>query len=95
MLHYVDFEIFREMMGEVIAVKTFVMDKMAAQMMAAHVVFGCDILLCYFHVRDAIRKHLSGQNSSVIFVVRQTLSAVVFSSTEWLRQTMRKSELHC
>ncbi|KAF7234118.1 hypothetical protein EG68_12435 [Paragonimus skrjabini miyazakii] len=53
------FEIFRDLMGEHITVKTFVMDKMAAQMRAARVVFGCDVLLCYFHVRDAVRKHVS------------------------------------
>ncbi|GAA48614.1 hypothetical protein CLF_101822 [Clonorchis sinensis] len=44
-------------MGEQYPVRSFVMDKLAAQMRAASVVFGCDVLLCYFHIRKAIRKH--------------------------------------
>ncbi|KER31532.1 hypothetical protein T265_02299 [Opisthorchis viverrini] len=51
------FGLFKEMMGEAYPVRTFVMDKLAAQMRGARVVFGCDIMLCYFHVRKAIRKH--------------------------------------
>ncbi|TGZ69987.1 hypothetical protein CRM22_003423 [Opisthorchis felineus] len=61
------FDLFKEMMGEQYAVRTFVMDKLAAQMRAARVVFGCDIMLCYFHVRKAIRKHAHSANSRHIF----------------------------
>jgi hypothetical protein len=45
---------FREMMCKGSTVHTFVMDKMASQMRAARVVFGCDILLCYFHAVGAL-----------------------------------------
>lgn len=53
------FQLFKNMMGQQYQVKTMVMDKMAAQMRAAEIVYGCDILLCYFHVRQAIRSHVS------------------------------------
>ncbi|GAA55109.1 hypothetical protein CLF_106861, partial [Clonorchis sinensis] len=52
------FGLFKEMMGEQYPVRTFVMDRLAAQMRAARVVFGCDVMLCYFHIRKAIRKHV-------------------------------------
>lgn len=52
------FEVFKRMMGQEYRVRTFVMDKMAAQIRAAELVFGCDVLLCYFHVRKAIRGHV-------------------------------------
>lgn len=53
------FLMFQRMMGELIPVRTFVMDKNAAQMRAARVTYRSDILLCYFHVREAIRRHVS------------------------------------
>ncbi|GAA57341.1 hypothetical protein CLF_112558 [Clonorchis sinensis] len=52
------FGLFKEMMGEQYLARTFVMDKLATQMRAARVVFGCDVMLCYFHIRKAIRKHV-------------------------------------
>lgn len=52
------FEIFQQIMGNQHPVKTFVMDKMAAQIRAAISTFGCDVLLCFFHVKEAIRKHV-------------------------------------
>ncbi|GAA55403.1 hypothetical protein CLF_107837 [Clonorchis sinensis] len=53
------FGLFEEMMGEQHPVRTFVMDKLAAQMRAASVVFGCDVRLCYFHIRKAIKKRIT------------------------------------
>ncbi|GAA54049.1 hypothetical protein CLF_111999, partial [Clonorchis sinensis] len=61
------FGLFKEMMAEQYPVRTFVMDKLAAQMRAARVVFGCDVMLCYFHIRKAIRKHTHSANSRHIF----------------------------
>ena len=53
------FQLFRDIMGIQYPVSTMVMDKFALQMRAARVVFGCDVLLCYFHVRQAISKYVS------------------------------------
>ena len=53
------FQLFGDMMGRQYPISTMVMDKFAPQMRAARVVFGCDVLLCYFHVRQAISKHVS------------------------------------
>ncbi|GAA56447.1 hypothetical protein CLF_110911 [Clonorchis sinensis] len=61
------FGLFKEMMGEQYPVRTFVMDKLAAQMRAARVVFGCDVMLCCFHIRKAIKKHTHSANSRHIF----------------------------
>ncbi|GAA54741.1 hypothetical protein CLF_105272 [Clonorchis sinensis] len=61
------FGLFEEMMGEQYPVRTFVVDKLAAQMRSARVVFGCDVTLCYFHIRKAIRKHTHSANSQHIF----------------------------
>ncbi|GAA54916.1 hypothetical protein CLF_106122 [Clonorchis sinensis] len=46
-----------EMMDEQYQVKTFVMDELAVQVRVARVVFGCNVMLCYFHIRKAVRKH--------------------------------------
>ncbi|KER21781.1 hypothetical protein T265_09966 [Opisthorchis viverrini] len=54
------FSLFKDMMGRHYEVKTFVVDKMTLQMRAAKAVFGCDIMLCYFHARQVIRKHCQG-----------------------------------
>ncbi|KER24938.1 hypothetical protein T265_07502 [Opisthorchis viverrini] len=61
------FSLFKDMMGGQYAVKTFVMDKMTSQMRAAKAVFGCDVMLCYFHARQAIRKHTISNHSRHIF----------------------------
>ncbi|GAA57419.1 hypothetical protein CLF_112695, partial [Clonorchis sinensis] len=61
------FGLFKEMMGEQYPVRTFVVDKLAAQMRAARVVFGCDVMLCHFYIRKAIRKHIHAVNSRHIF----------------------------
>ena len=53
------FQLLRDMMGIQYPVSTMAMNKFAPQMRAARVVFGCDVLLCYFHVRQAITKHVS------------------------------------
>ncbi|KAG5444919.1 SNW domain-containing protein 1 [Clonorchis sinensis] len=45
------FDLIKEMMKERYPVKT-VMDKLAAQLRATRVVFGCDIMLRYFSIRD-------------------------------------------
>ena len=37
-------------------IRTFVMDKMPAQLSAFGSSFNADICLCYFHVRQAIRR---------------------------------------
>ena len=49
---------FREMMGDLACrgLQTFVVDKMAAQMRAITDVFHCDLLLCYFHLRQAVKR---------------------------------------
>lgn len=52
------FSIFREVMGEEYKIRTFVMDRMLAQMSAAKYVYGSDIVLCYFHVKKAINRHV-------------------------------------
>ncbi|GAA56557.1 hypothetical protein CLF_111097 [Clonorchis sinensis] len=56
-----------ERMGGQYPVKTFVLDKMTSQMRAAKAVCGCDIMLCYFHARQAIRKHKISNRSRHIF----------------------------
>ncbi|CAI2738914.1 unnamed protein product, partial [Dicrocoelium dendriticum] len=61
------FEAFRDIMGHDIPVRTIMMDKMAAQIRAARAVFQCDILLCYFHIRQAIRKHTNINRSRYLF----------------------------
>ncbi|KAG5441018.1 hypothetical protein CSKR_101247 [Clonorchis sinensis] len=61
-----------EMMGEHYPVRTFVMDKLAAQLRAARVVFGCDVVLCYLYITKAIRKHSVSFNIHV-FLVTGTL----------------------
>ncbi|GAA56402.1 hypothetical protein CLF_110814 [Clonorchis sinensis] len=48
------FDLFKLMMKEEYPVKAFVMDKLATRMLA---VFGCNVMLYYFHIRKAIRKH--------------------------------------
>ncbi|KAG5444555.1 hypothetical protein CSKR_108081 [Clonorchis sinensis] len=48
------FDLSKLMMKEEYPVKAFVMDKLATRMLA---VFGCNVMLCYFHIRKAIRKH--------------------------------------
>ena len=53
------FQMFKDLMGDPCDVRTFVMDRMPAQIRAARVVFACDINLCYFHTRQAIRRHVS------------------------------------
>ncbi|GAA51254.1 hypothetical protein CLF_105773 [Clonorchis sinensis] len=50
--------LFMEMMGR--SMKNFVMHNLAAQMRVARVMFDCDVMLCYFHIRKAIRKHFHG-----------------------------------
>ena len=52
------FQLLRDMMGMQYPIFIMVMDKFAPQMRASRVVFGCDVLLCYFHVRQAISKHV-------------------------------------
>ncbi|GAA48388.1 hypothetical protein CLF_101544 [Clonorchis sinensis] len=63
------FGLFKEMMGEQYPVRTFVMDKLAAQMRVARVVFGCDVMLCYFHIRKAIRKHTTPYSRFLLIVL--------------------------
>ncbi|GAA53550.1 hypothetical protein CLF_110478 [Clonorchis sinensis] len=58
---------FGKMMGGHYRGKTFVMDKMTSQMRAAKAVFGCDIMLCYFHARQAIQKRTISNRSRHIF----------------------------
>ena len=53
------FTLFKDIMGPHHSVKTVIMDKMLAQMRAAYVTLDCDIILCYFHIRQAIRKHVT------------------------------------
>ncbi|GAA57629.1 hypothetical protein CLF_112991, partial [Clonorchis sinensis] len=67
------FGLFKEMMGEHYPVRTFVMDKLAVQMRAARVVFGHDVMLCYFHIRKAIEKHVWIIYYPCIFGYRRTL----------------------
>ncbi|GAA53929.1 hypothetical protein CLF_111643 [Clonorchis sinensis] len=59
------FDLFKEMMGNEYPVKTLVMDKLAAQLPAARVVFGCVVMFCYFHIRKAIRKHKMGRTCTI------------------------------
>ncbi|KAA3678006.1 uncharacterized protein DEA37_0008956 [Paragonimus westermani] len=58
------FETFREVMGEHIPARIFVMDEMVAQMRAARVVFGCYTMLCHFHVRDALTNRTTATASA-------------------------------
>ena len=53
------FQLFWGMMGIQYPVSTMVMDQFALQIQEARVVFGFDVLLCYFHVRQSISKHVS------------------------------------
>ncbi|GAA54165.1 hypothetical protein CLF_112443 [Clonorchis sinensis] len=61
------FCLFKEMMGGKYPVRRFVMDKMTSQMRAAKAVFSRDIMLCYFHARQVIRKHTISNRSRHIF----------------------------
>ncbi|GAA53580.1 hypothetical protein CLF_110557, partial [Clonorchis sinensis] len=61
------FCLFKEIMGGKYSVKTFVMNRVTSQMRTAKAVFGCDIMLCYFHARQAIRKHTISNRSWHIF----------------------------
>ncbi|GAA54286.1 hypothetical protein CLF_113563 [Clonorchis sinensis] len=63
------FGLLKEMMGEQYPVRTFVMDNLAAQMRAASVVFACDVMLCYFHIRKAIRKHTTPYSRFLLIVL--------------------------
>ncbi|GAA50587.1 hypothetical protein CLF_104765 [Clonorchis sinensis] len=56
------FDLSKETMGEHSPFRTFVMDKLVAQLLGARVVFGCDVMLCYIHIRKAIRKHAPSAN---------------------------------
>ncbi|GAA56765.1 hypothetical protein CLF_111474 [Clonorchis sinensis] len=67
------FGLFKEMMAEHHPVGTFVMDKLAVQMRAARVVFGCDVTFCYFHIRTATRKRVCIIFYPCIFGRRHTL----------------------
>ena len=51
---------FHELMGTVACSRlcTLMMDKMQAQMKAVKHVFHCEILLCYFHMCQAVRSHV-------------------------------------
>ncbi|GAA56311.1 hypothetical protein CLF_110553 [Clonorchis sinensis] len=75
----------RETKGELHQVKTFVMDKLAAQMLAARVVFVCDFILCHIHIRKAIRKHTHSENSwNTSYRIARLDSAVRNRSTHLL-----------
>lgn len=54
------FEVFLRAMGEhaVDLIKTVISDKMKSQIKAAHVVFKCDVLLCKFHISQAINRRV-------------------------------------
>ncbi|GAA56138.1 hypothetical protein CLF_110075 [Clonorchis sinensis] len=52
------FALFREMVSAQHRVKNFVMHNLAAQMRLVRFVFGFGVMLCYFHIRKAIKKHL-------------------------------------
>ncbi|GAA47765.1 hypothetical protein CLF_100776 [Clonorchis sinensis] len=81
------FGLFKEMMGEHHPVRIFGMDKLAAQMRAARVVFGCDVMPCCFHIRKAVRKHACIIYYSCIFGHRHTLQTADTYSTTWLART--------
>lgn len=80
------FRMFKDMMGQQYIVRTFVMDKLAAQMRAAETVYGCDVLLCAFHVRRAIRSHVSFMRTTLM-ICRLIRPARGTCSTEWLPST--------
>ncbi|KAG5449952.1 hypothetical protein CSKR_109918 [Clonorchis sinensis] len=61
------FDLFKKMMGKHYPVMALVMDKLAVQMLAARVMFGCDAVLSYFQIRKAIRKHTYSANGRRIF----------------------------
>ncbi|GAA54559.1 hypothetical protein CLF_103842 [Clonorchis sinensis] len=48
---------FKGVIGEYYPVRTFVMNKLAAQVRVSGVVSGCNVMLCYFRIGKAIRKH--------------------------------------
>lgn len=73
---------FRRIVGAGDLVRTFVMDKCTAQMQAVSATFGCDIILCYFHVRQAIRKHVSS-SPQYYCDDRQLPTEVDIFSIEW------------
>ena len=52
---------FKEVMGadHCNQTKAFAMDKMPARINAVRKVFGCEIVLCYFHIKQAIRRQVS------------------------------------
>ena len=85
------FQLFRDMMGMQYPISTMVMDKFAPQMRAAPVVFGCDVLLCYFHVRQAISKHVS-MPVLLSHCFRPIAIVVGIIFTEWSHVTRRSSK---
>ncbi|GAA50949.1 hypothetical protein CLF_105298, partial [Clonorchis sinensis] len=72
------FCLFKKMMGGQYPVKTFVMYKMTSQMRAAKTVFGCYIMLCYFHARQAIRKHTTNHNRHIFHQMARFVNAAEF-----------------
>lgn len=58
---------FQELMERTDQIRTVVMDKMTAQIRAVSEVLGCEIHLCYFHVRQAIRRHVCCILDNVFF----------------------------
>ena len=85
------FQLFRDIMGMQYPISTMVIYKFAPQMRAARVVFGCDVLLCYFHIRQAISKHVS---VSVLLrhCFRPIAIVVGIFFTEWPHVTRRSSK---
>ncbi|GAA57088.1 hypothetical protein CLF_112126, partial [Clonorchis sinensis] len=63
------FNLFKKMMGKHYPARTFLMDTSAAQVRAARVVFCCNVMLCYFHIEKAIRKHYVAFNIHVFLVI--------------------------
>ncbi|KER23545.1 hypothetical protein T265_14622, partial [Opisthorchis viverrini] len=76
------FGFFKEMISETYPVKTFVMDTLAAQIGAASVAFGCDIMLCYFYVRKAIGKHVVPSTDP-----RQPVSEIIKEQTSPIKSS--------
>ncbi|GAA50031.1 hypothetical protein CLF_103947, partial [Clonorchis sinensis] len=92
------FDLFKEMMGEHYPVKTSVMDKLAARMRAASVVFGCDAVLCYTHSANSrhIFHRMARLDNAVQFrqdlqLLRRTYPRFVYYlTTRWLQITRKR-----
>ncbi|GAA56246.1 hypothetical protein CLF_110364, partial [Clonorchis sinensis] len=81
------FGLFKEMMGEDHPVRTFIMDKLVAQMRAARVVFGCDVMPFAIFMSEKLSGSTYVSFNIHVFLVKDTLQTAGKYSAAWLTWT--------